>query len=63
MMRFMWMEATVGSTMRDEATAPIVPEVSSESTATQPAIRADGGQRKRSAAARVGDAPLVPDLS
>lgn len=59
----MWLEVTVGGTMRDEATAPIVPEVSSESTATQPTIRADGGHRKHSEAARVGDAPLVPDLS
>ena len=50
-------------TMRDEATAPIVPEVSSETTTSQPAIRADGGLHKRSAEARVADAPLVPDLS
>ncbi|WP_169302413.1 hypothetical protein [Halorientalis salina] len=49
--------------MRDEAFAPTVPEVSSESTTSQPAIRADGGQLKRSEAARVGDAPMVPDLS
>jgi hypothetical protein len=50
-------------TMRDEANAPMVPEVSSEETDTQPAIRADGGRRKRSAEALVGDAALVPDLS
>ncbi len=50
-------------TMRDEAFAPIVPEVSSETTTSQPAIRADGGLHKRSAEARVADAPLVPDLS
>ncbi|MFD1586437.1 hypothetical protein ACFR9U_05550 [Halorientalis brevis] len=49
--------------MRDEAFAPIVPEVSSETTTSQPAIRADGGLHKRSAEARVADAPLVPDLS
>lgn len=49
--------------MRDEANAPMVPEVSSEETDTQPAIRADGGRRKRSAEALVGDAALVPDLS
>lgn len=57
------MDAEAGCTMRDEVTAPTVPEVSSEPTATQPAIRADGGQRKHSEAARVGDSPLVPDLS
>jgi hypothetical protein len=62
-MRFMWVAANVRSTMRDEVTAPTVPEVSSESTATQPAIRADGGQREHSAEALVGDSPLVPDLS
>jgi len=49
--------------MRDETFAPTVPEVSSETTASQPTIRADGGLRKRSAEARVADAPLVPDLS
>lgn len=50
-------------TMRDEAFAPIVPEVSSETTTSQPTLRADGGRRKRSDAAHVTDAPLVPDLS
>lgn len=47
--------------MRDEANAPIVPEVSSEST--QPAICADGGLRTPSEEGHVAGAPLVPDLS
>ncbi len=59
----MWVAGDGVDTMRDEAFAPTVPEVSSESTTSQPAIRADGGQLKRSEAARVGDAPMVPDLS
>jgi hypothetical protein len=59
----MWVEPHDVDTMRDEATAPMVPEVSSDEPATQPAIRADGGRRKRSAEALVGDAALVPDLS
>jgi len=57
----MWIEPDGIDTMRDEANAPIVPEVSSESN--QPAICADGGLRTRSEEAYVADAPLVPDLS
>jgi hypothetical protein len=60
-MRFMWEEVVDGSTMRDESNAPVVPEVSSESS--QPTICADGGLRKRSEEGRVAGAPLVPDLS
>jgi hypothetical protein len=60
-MRFMWVEMEAGGTMRDEANAPTVPEVSSDST--QPAICADGGLRTASEEGHVAGAPLVPDLS
>lgn len=59
----MWVEPDGVDTMRDEAFAPIVPDVSSESTTSQPAICTDGGRLKRSEEAQVADAPLVPDLS
>jgi len=59
----MWDAFDGVDTMRDQAFAPIVPEVSSETTTSQPAIRADGGLRKRSEEALVADAALVPDLS
>lgn len=45
---------------REERSAPMVPEVSSESY--NPVVRADGGRRSFSEEGHVGEAPLVPHL-